>query len=1528
MLQITEDTPPDMLAGAMDLTVHLPTGRSVKMSVERSTPMMDLLVQITTNHHLQLSGYTLQALGMAPSTEHNDTILPYKPNTPIGALDTQHIKVVPKSRTIPVPKNVPAGHQPFESTFRLKVHLPRNQLYVTRVSQSVHLEDIMKKVCEEKNLDPLKYEFRHPGNLDEVLDPKLTLSDYTITEIYLVLKGTGGLNQAFSSSDIMALRKEEERKQMHNKTGGGVFNLIFRRGKSSTGSLSSENRSISPTHSDDSRSVTPPGVQQQIITPPQSDSLTEKPKPPQRKRRPAPKPPQDKPPSTIETKKTDTGLTICHSRNSSDSSGYHEASILSDNCNTSLPRRPKSTIINEETQKSLSGQHSQSTSNLSKMSAHSKSTSSLAFPNRKKKTAPPPPPPVLKPASSETTFEEPSPVVASQPPIVAQGQDSVVNNNTNPIPTSRNRTKIAPSPRPQSIISLTSEDSFEEKKAEAVKNENKITLNETVGESIAKANNDKNTVNEGVTREGNNQVEEKTVQTDLVDETRIQKIEEKEESAPKSNDKIEEEAVQINLIEKVRPQKTEKKEEIAPESNGKMSNQTTAEEKTFKHDEMSDENKKKAEINKDMDTDLKQKASKLTQLQKQNVTAVFNTTTFTTASTGEDVKPPEVVAFYPKTQKKEHRYSKSIFDSYTRKRGFQIGSSLLDLHSDEEANQKRNSSGLSTPNSVASALNAFDFVDEIEGLDVEMFTGSLSKKSRNKNVILNQLHGMHEFESFRKHPSSGSLRSVSSLPGFIGSNMKKWNNIEELDDISLHSYSGQTESAASATNTSQLTPLDSLASIQSLPASSLESKPKEVEETTIPINVETKHPEVNEPQKDNELETDWQYQLPSPPKAFRDSSPVAFADTNQESIADSVVTSPELFEKLKVVKDIQSEKETASDITSVMSEEEKPILNKLSLENLEKRKSLVYNRELATSLKMPEEDRKDETFSSSLTKFEKTYDEVRRSSPKEVVSMKSTLPNFKITTYDNPKQKLDIFEDDTISSNTDRGSKRNSFVEPSPTLQKNYMGRSMENISFRKNSSDDEFKKRNDYKFYRPPMPKTQLHVFRSESFSKEPTWIPSKPVTRSKSQVALNKYKDNKNLSQIDDDNLTKSNSLFDVSGLQSLGVMRQIQNKLNTPNNSTEQLDREETSYQEQPEIKSEVQNRTEEKPTVKTYQYRVPSINMGTWSERPKIPVNVKEDPDYKFGVKDTNHSKLIVNTVNNDIRSHNSIEVRNKMAPPTSYSNGVNLRVGSDNNNRNVSIKVNGSEPISGQNTGNVVIKIGGLNQTSNKAVFRKPLGNVNENNQRPHSIAFGSDFDISRVPIVRSVEFKKPYKDFQNNNTSVTQIYQSNNNNNFKSNTLNRNSYNSTTETPVNSTETSKKYSTETLPIKPHVEPKPVFRVNSYLQNVSAPVVRGFRNINETNRMSWSQPHSFSTLPMKTATKDFSANKSVPFSQSNLRRTESTKIEKTVPPPAPIMPKVVNTSTVKTRDNCGDPKEQLLQAIRDFGGKKGLRAVKA
>jgi len=35
MRHVTEDTPPDMLAGNMDLRVTLPRGNTVKMSVDR-----------------------------------------------------------------------------------------------------------------------------------------------------------------------------------------------------------------------------------------------------------------------------------------------------------------------------------------------------------------------------------------------------------------------------------------------------------------------------------------------------------------------------------------------------------------------------------------------------------------------------------------------------------------------------------------------------------------------------------------------------------------------------------------------------------------------------------------------------------------------------------------------------------------------------------------------------------------------------------------------------------------------------------------------------------------------------------------------------------------------------------------------------------------------------------------------------------------------------------------------------------------------------------------------------------------------------------------------------------------------------------------------------------------------------------------------------------------------------------------------------------------------------------------------------
>ncbi|XP_019757688.2 uncharacterized protein LOC109536057 isoform X1 [Dendroctonus ponderosae] len=1331
MIPITEDTPPDMLAGAMDLTVHLPSGKSVKMSVERSTPMMDLLVQVTTTNHLQLSNHTLQVLGMAPSSEHNDKVLLFKPNTPIGTLDTQHIRVLPKERTLPAPKYSAPGHQPFESTFRLKVHLPRNQLYVTRVSRNVLLEDIMKKVCGEKNLDPTKYDFKHPGNLDQILDPKFTLSDYQITEIYVVAKGTTNLNQAFSAADIMVLRKEEERKQMHNKAGGGVFNLIFKRGKSSmgSGSVSSDNRSISPTQSDDSRSVTPP-----VVQPP-----PERPKPPQRKRRPAPKPPQA--PEASSTKKTiDNGLTICHSRNSSDSSGYHEASILSDHCaNASLPRmRPKSAFVGDLVT-------AQGSSNLNTMVPHSRSTTSLVT-GRKKKAAPPPPPPAaISPASSVVTQSaNPSPLVASQSDNSAQSEFSVVlditeNPSTNPVPIPKPRTKVSraksnlQSPttisidRPENAGELTHEEASEPAPSSASE-VSRLELGDTES----------------------NQPEAKSP---AAKESRLNfRLETPElfpiNSMPKNDYSMEE---ILTSLEAVKP---------------------------FI-----------------MNTD---KSPKRALADLQLMGSILD-------ESSKDPKPPAIVGVIPKTPKLEKRLPANS-DSFGKRRCFQIGKSLEQKFNPETAS-------LNSKSSRGSA----SFEDEISDLDENMFAGSLSKAStRKRPEVFNQLFGIHSFE--------GRLPFNSNSPDQIGIRNQP-------------AGAPEPESATSATLPLEQTPRDSPPLPLQQQEKSLDSADSgtrlsgkgdreegfqtppppplldEIEADAPPLPV-TPPPQLIKLEAEL-VDVDWQYQLPSPPGAFRDSSPVPIVGPESD-FKDSVVTSPELFEKLKSLEESQS----------VRSETSEEPLNTLTLEHLEKRKSLVYNRELATSLKMTDSlessAKSSEAFASSRGGFQIDPDKPKHPpKPARSQSQHYTLPNFKISTYDVPKhQNIKVFEDDTIRSST-------------------HLGKTHLEESVWKRHSVDEAPKEH----------ATQASaVSRSGSFSSD-SRTPLKPVSRSKSTLTLNKYQAGRKEAGT---NMSRSNSLFDVSGLQSLEVMKLIQNKLNTPPGSQEQLPREEPHDD----------THASPKPVRKFYR-GPPAVNMSTWSERPKVPVAVKADEDYKLG----NASK------------------------PQEEHGGAEIT----------------------QKSGNVVIRIG-ANKSSllGPAGYRRPLANLNGSTrpvQRPHSIAL----DLSRVPVVRSMELKKPFQEAQTGNTSITHLNQDQEE--FKS-------------------------------LQSHYgENDPdrrVFRAGSFrpVDVQGAPVVRGFKSgsIEINNRLSWNPSM---TLPARSQMdKGFNTNQFVPFSQSVLRRTESSKRYipdpkpvgscTSLPPPPPEMPRVVLRRAAPQERNQispSDPRDQLLESIRNFGGKKGLRAAK-
>ncbi|CAG0894271.1 unnamed protein product [Darwinula stevensoni] len=322
--EVTEDTPPDMLEGCMDLNVVLPSGKEVRVTIERKTPMMDLLVQVTTANKINPGGHMIHLF-----TDRGKDFIHYKPNTPIGALETSTIHIVPKNSILDpaVKKPEKVNGQPFEKTIRLQassyaayyhaitrdgsagsqkwskatslsylsstldmkfsVNLPRNQLTFLRVNPRTALAEVLRHVCEEKSLDPRKYELRHPRNLNERLQLSRSISEYQISEVSVVVANKGNHHGSIlSSADILAMHRSSDDPIGPNQKG---FN--YRKSKSSMGDSSASSDSLgdrsspglSPTRSDESltRSVSPPSTSAPIF-----------PKPPPRvRKRPAPKPP-------------------------------------------------------------------------------------------------------------------------------------------------------------------------------------------------------------------------------------------------------------------------------------------------------------------------------------------------------------------------------------------------------------------------------------------------------------------------------------------------------------------------------------------------------------------------------------------------------------------------------------------------------------------------------------------------------------------------------------------------------------------------------------------------------------------------------------------------------------------------------------------------------------------------------------------------------------------------------------------------------------------------------------------------------------------------------------------------------------------------------------------------------------------------------------------------------------------------------------------------------------------------------------
>ncbi|XP_034145743.1 protein cordon-bleu isoform X2 [Esox lucius] len=154
------------------LTVLLPGGLEKRTTVHGSTPVMDLLVSLCAQYHLNPSDFTVEL----QSANRND--IACKPSSLIGAMEADRIILKPKG----VEEKIRKPYVP-EATVRLLVNYKKNHKAVVRVNPRVPLQRLLPTICEKCEFD-LESTILLKNNSEEPLDLTKSLNDYGLRELH------------------------------------------------------------------------------------------------------------------------------------------------------------------------------------------------------------------------------------------------------------------------------------------------------------------------------------------------------------------------------------------------------------------------------------------------------------------------------------------------------------------------------------------------------------------------------------------------------------------------------------------------------------------------------------------------------------------------------------------------------------------------------------------------------------------------------------------------------------------------------------------------------------------------------------------------------------------------------------------------------------------------------------------------------------------------------------------------------------------------------------------------------------------------------------------------------------------------------------------------------------------------------------------------------------------------------------------------------------------------------------------------
>lgn len=159
----------------MTLTVQLPCGTEETATVHGSKPVMDFLVTLCGEYHLNPSDHVMEL--MSPNQNH----IKFKPNSLIGSLDAERVILRHRGEEERTKRKGP--YMP-EVSVRLMIFYSRAHRAVVRVSPKAPLNELLPAICDKCEYDPETTLLFLNSQSEEPLDLTKSLSDYGIREVF------------------------------------------------------------------------------------------------------------------------------------------------------------------------------------------------------------------------------------------------------------------------------------------------------------------------------------------------------------------------------------------------------------------------------------------------------------------------------------------------------------------------------------------------------------------------------------------------------------------------------------------------------------------------------------------------------------------------------------------------------------------------------------------------------------------------------------------------------------------------------------------------------------------------------------------------------------------------------------------------------------------------------------------------------------------------------------------------------------------------------------------------------------------------------------------------------------------------------------------------------------------------------------------------------------------------------------------------------------------------------------------------